>query len=369
MSRRAVLAALPGFVLPTPLVAAEVAQTPSVSGLFISGGADAGLNHHVAAIDENGRAVFVEPLPGRGHAAAVSPDRSVAVMCARRAGRFATVVDLSTLTVAHQIDAEPDRHFYGHGAFSSDGRFLYLTENAYDRGDGRIGIYDATNGFRRLGEWPSQGVGPHELILHPDSRTLVVANGGILTHPDSGRQPLNLDTMAPNLAFIDTADGTPIGRIDMPDTLRLLSGRHLTTGREGTIALVMQYQGEDHDTPPLVAISRYGAPLSFLSAPGPIQTGMANYCGSVAFDRSGTVFGVSSPRGNLFTFWNCDAGFLTSVAVADGCGIAPDRSSGSFVLSSGTGGLWRFDIEGARLTRLNAPTAPIAHWDNHLTAI
>ena len=152
LSRRALLAGLPGLAISTPLLAAETGQTPSDQGLYIGGGADASLSHHVAAIDETGQTVFAERLPARGHAAAVSPDRTVAVLCARRAGRFAAVVDLQTLTVAHQIDAAPDRHFYGHGAFSSDGRILYLTENAYDHGDGRIGIYDTENGFRRLGE-------------------------------------------------------------------------------------------------------------------------------------------------------------------------------------------------------------------------
>ena len=46
--------------------------------------------------------------------------------------------------------------------------------------------------FARVGEFPTHGVGPHELLLLGDGRTLAVANGGIETHPDFGRAKLNI---------------------------------------------------------------------------------------------------------------------------------------------------------------------------------
>ncbi len=41
----------------------------------------------------------------------------------------------------------------------------------------------------------------------PGGRRLVVANGGLRTHPDTGRETLNPDDMSPNLALIDLATG------------------------------------------------------------------------------------------------------------------------------------------------------------------
>ena len=58
--------------------------------------------------------------------------------------------------------------------------------------------------------------GPHEIRLLPQGDTLVVANGGIETHPDSGRSKLNLPTMRPNLAYI-TIDGALKDRVAPPD--------------------------------------------------------------------------------------------------------------------------------------------------------
>jgi hypothetical protein len=55
-----------------------------------------------------------------------------------------------------------------------------------------IGVRDASAGYRHIGELPSHGIGPHDLALLSDERTLVVANGGIRTHPDRRREELNL---------------------------------------------------------------------------------------------------------------------------------------------------------------------------------
>ncbi len=366
VGRRAVLGAL---------AAAGLAGRPGEAwgqarARYLSGGASlGGGQHHVAGLDEDGGLAFAGTLPARGHAVAVSPDGWTAVICARRPGRFATVVDLAAGAIAGEIPAAPGRHFYGHAVFAADGSRLYATENAYALGEGRIGIYDAADGFRRRGEWSSHGVGPHELRLMPDGRTLVVANGGILTHPDTGREKLNLDAMDPCVVLLDASDGRLLERIALPAALSQLSTRHLAIGSDGRIAVVMQYEGPETDRPPLIALIEAPGRLRFLTAPEPVQIAMANYCGSVAFDVAGAVFGVSSPRGGLFTFWSADGVLLDHVPVLDGCGIAAAGGAGRFVLSDGLGGLWRYDLARRGLERLTAVRTPIAHWDNHLTAI
>jgi len=351
--------------------AAAPPSDPEGSGdpLWLSAGQGRDGVHRVAGVATDGGLRFALDLPARGHAAAVRPGGGEAVICARRPGTFAAVIDLAAGGIRRRIPAAAGRHFYGHGAFSADGRRFYATENAYGTGQGRIGLYDAADGYRRLGEWSSHGIGPHDLRLLPDGRTLAVAIGGIRTHPASGREKLNLDTMAPALVLLDTADGSLLARLPVPESLRQLSLRHLAVGRDGRIAVVMQYQGAATDWPPLVAFARPdGGPLAFAEAPEPVLAAMANYCGSAAFDRSGTILGVSSPRGGLFTFWSAEGGLLATAPVTDGCGIAAAVDGpGRFVLSSGVTGLWRFDVAETRLDRLAAPTAPVAHWDNHLT--
>jgi hypothetical protein len=117
-----------------------------------------------------------------------------------------------------------------------------------------IGIRDAEDGYRQIGEFASQGEGPHELVLMPDGGTVAVANGGIRTHPDNDRAILNLDTMQPSLAYLDLASGGLRDAFGLAPRLHQLSIRHLAVNRDGEVALAMQYEGSKRDRVPLVGI-------------------------------------------------------------------------------------------------------------------
>lgn len=62
------------------------------------------------------------------------------------------------------------------------------TQNQYDSGRGVIGVYDVKDNYRLLETIPSHGIGSYEIKLLSEEKILVVANGGILTHPETGRQ-------------------------------------------------------------------------------------------------------------------------------------------------------------------------------------
>ncbi len=80
-----------------------------------------------------------------------------------------------------------------------------------------VGVYDATDGFTRIGEFPTFGVGPHELLLLGDGDTIAVANGGIETHPDFGRAKLNLaDHEAVSRAWSTARPATLLEKHELP---------------------------------------------------------------------------------------------------------------------------------------------------------
>ncbi|MCK0317313.1 DUF1513 domain-containing protein, partial [Salmonella sp. 15E65] len=91
------------------------------------------------------------------------------------------------------------------------------------------------------GEFDSGGIGPHEVVLMPDGKTLCVANGGILTHPDYGKLELNLDTMRPSLAYIDAASGELLEKVELEPALHRLSIRHLALAADGCVWFGCQY--------------------------------------------------------------------------------------------------------------------------------
>jgi len=366
-TRRSLLRLLAGG-LAWPLLQLPLqAATGSGGRLFVSARATDEGTYRVSGFTPDGRPLFDLPLPDRGHSFALHPDRRNAVHFARRPGSFAKVIRLDRGAATHDIAPPDDRRFYGHGTFSRDGRLLYATENDFEAGRGVIGVYDAADRFRRVGEMPSHGTGPHEMRLMPDARTLVVANGGIHTHPDMPRVKLNVPTMKPSLVYVDSRDGRLLREYRLPTELQRLSIRHVAIGRGGTVALAMQYVGPAGDLVPLVATQRGDTPIRLLAAPDDVVRDMNQYTGATVFDRSGRVFAVSSPRGDLFTFWDAASGELLSTSsVADGSGIAPADAPGQFLASSGRGGVVAVDARTGAQRRIQSEFLATAYWDNHM---
>ena len=120
--------------------------------LFVSCRVDAEAAHHVTGIDASGRVRFDLPLPERGHGVAFRPGADEGLVFARRPGTFAVAFDPVAGIALRRIDAAAGRHFYGHGAFSPDGRYLFTSENDYEAGRGVLGVRDATDGYRQIGE-------------------------------------------------------------------------------------------------------------------------------------------------------------------------------------------------------------------------
>lgn len=324
--------------------------------VFLSGFQTSDGQFGVAAFDTDGKILARWRLPDRGHGAVLRPGSSEAVMIARRPGRFALILDMANGARTAMIHAPDDRHYFGHGVFSSDGRLLYATENDFPGERGVVGIYDAADGYRRVGEHPSYGIGPHELVLMPDGETLAIANGGILTHPDLPRVKLNLADMQPSVALIDRETGALSAQLKLPADLHRLSLRHVAVNQSGLLAVVAQWEGEESTLVPLVAVCEHGEPLRLLTAPTSVQIAMRHYCGSVAFNHSGDRFAVSAPRGDTVTIWNAGGNFDKALTLRDGCGLAAHAEG--FLMTSGQGAVRAKDV---------AVRAPVA-WDNHVTA-
>ena len=323
--------------------------------------------HYVTLFRLSGVAHARHRLPGRGHGIVYDAHRSRVVVLARRPQRFAIVIDAESGDIIDRFEARADRHFYGHGVFSRDGRLLYTTENDFDAGRGVIGVRDAARGFRTVGELPSHGVGPHQMCLLPGGDALVVANGGIRTHPDSGKAKLNLDSMQPSLTIVAAGDGALVERATLDPRLHKLSIRHIDVAPGGEVAVAMQYEGSRQDRVPLVALWRRGR-IETWHAPPAVERRMRQYAGSIAFDASGAYLAVTCPRGNMVTLWSAASGqLLRAVDVEDACGVAAHRLPGAFVVTGAPRGCTRIDATAGRDTQIEGHVP--GRWDNHLAAV
>jgi len=345
------------------LVAAPLPAIANTANARWMGCRQVGEAYFATLFDGTGRVHLDVQLPGRGHDIVPSPDGQRVVIMARRPDRFALVVDLNSGEVHHHLTASDGHHFYGHGCFSADGALFYTSENHYETGAGVIGVRDANKGFELLGHFASGGIGPHEILLMDDAKSLAIANGGIRTHPDTGRSKLNLDTMAPSLSFVEPTSGELASRHVLDLEHQQLSIRHLAAGPNG-LAAALQYEGPKRNRVPLLALFD-GIQLTLAETPDPVAKAMRNYAGSIAFDVSGEVVALTCPRGNLVSFWSADDGsYLGSHTARDVCGIAPLENPGHFALTAGAIAL-HATLDTTTTTAQFADT----QWDNHLVPI
>lgn len=348
----------------TLLAPGAEAASRADEALFL-GARQSGRGFEAAVIDEAGRDRLVLPLQARGHSFAIDRERGRAVAFARAPGRFAVAFSLDSSGEPVAIAAEAGRHFYGHGLFTRDGRLMLATENDYDGARGVTGLYDAGSGFRRIGEFSTGGIEPHEALLMPDGRTLCAANGGIQTHPDYERVKLNLATMEPSLAYLDISTGEIVEQVKLAKELHQVSIRHMAVDAAGHVWFGCQYQGDPADRPALVGRHRRGRAIEMFPGPADVTRALDNYVGSVAVDASGTVVATSSPHGGVIAFWDAATGrSLGTRELADGCGVAGFRRA-RLIATSGRGAIVETGPDGDT-TELTAPGSAVPAWDNHL---
>ena len=359
--RRAFLkAAGAGFaasLLPRPAEALERAELVFASSIQTKAGGFA-----AALVNEAGTLIKSVELPDRGHDLTFSPTTGQAVVFARQPGTFAVIFDPKGVVAPQTLTSIEGRHFFGHGAFSPDGKLLYATENDFDKARGVIGIYDVAGGYRRIGEFDTFGTGPHEMLLTPDAETFVVANGGIETHPDYGRAELNIETMDPSIAFISRKSGALIGQLRLEGGLHQLSIRHMAFDLQGRAWFGCQFRGPSDGRPQLVGYATRDGEIRLIELPDETLGGLRNYVGSVAASADGGLIGVSSPEGStVLAIDPLRLAVVGNLSMANGCGIAPDGAG--FVASSGKGVLQGFAGSPAAARQFDF------EFDNHLTPL
>jgi len=333
--RRAFLkAAGAGFA--ASLLPRQVAALERNDLVFASSVRKASGGYGAVLLGERGDLIASIDLPDRGHDITISREAGRGVVFARQPGTFALVFDPSGRDAPVTLTSVEGRHFYGHGVFSPDGRLLYATESDFEAAQGVIGIYDASDGYRRIGEFPTYGTGPHEMLLMPDGVTFVIANGGIETHPDFGRAELNIETMDPSVVFVDRRDGRLVGQLRLEAGLHQLSIRHMAIDGRGRAWFGCQYKGAPADSPQLVGYATMDGAIELVELPPGTLADLRNYVGSVAASADGTTIAVSSPQGDLLVAIDAEGRRPVLVeTLRNGCGLAADDTG--FVATSGDG--------------------------------
>nr|WP_315238483.1 DUF1513 domain-containing protein [uncultured Albidiferax sp.] len=339
--------ALPAHAASTPgLLTSWVVDDQAWAGVWQLGSAPRGV-----ALPKRAHEVLVL------HPALGLPGQALAV--ARRPGEYLLRFDTRSARAVLWHDIEDDRVLCGHASYALDGSALYTTETSTDTGAGFIAVRDPVS-LEKIREFPSGGLDPHMVLVEADG-TLLVANGGLLNLPETGRTKLNVQQMDSCIARLDAATGTLRQAWRASDPY--LSLRHLARAPNGTVAIAMQAEHAN-------ATARRNAPLlALLDANGlrtialPQALALGGYGGDVAFvpgrnspdeDR----FVVSATRAGQLAWWSAQGNDPRQLPLPAAGALA---AQGPDWLASGALGGVRGEVAAHRLDRQLAQV----HWDNH----
>lgn len=321
--------------------------------------------HGFGAFDAQGGLLQQLPLPARGHGVVRHPtERSRSLVFARRPGSYIYDIDMHAQTVQLVKNAS-DRRFYGHGCIDAQAGVLYSTENNFEQQRGVIAVRDLQT-KQLLAEFDSGGVGPHECRLLPDNRTLVVANGGILTHPDKPRSKLNIPSMRPNLSYIDVKTGKVLGQYHLAD--HQLSIRHFDVSEQGKVVIGLQYEGDKQKIQPLIVTHEGENTLQPMLADELFWRKVNQYTASVSIDNANQRVGVTTPRGHSLSVWDLKSNeLLNSINIRDCAGLAVRNSD--FIVSNGRSELHKIQIDAQQNLQAQRMINPLElRWDNHMAS-
>lgn len=298
------------------------------------------------------------PAPGRAHGLMAMPDGGF-VAVANRPGRWLLRCDAQGRVVQrHALEDDGAPHTLGgHALLSANGRRLFTCETNPDTGEGWIGVRSPDT-LRRLAEFPSQGLDPHQMLLDGEGR-LWVANGGIPRLRD-GRKTA-MERMAPSLVQLAPDDGRLLARHRLDDAR--LSLRHMAWAEGGGERLGVALQAEHDDEArrreaPLLAVLEDGR----LSVPTRDAQG-AGYAGDIAAGPGGG-FVLSGQRTGRGLWWHPGAATeLVRVAeLGEPCALA-SWDGGRGVLIAARLGVARWHASDApRMLRWPMPMSPDNHW-------
>lgn len=250
-------------------------------------------------------------VPTRAHGLWHEADGQVLAV-ARRPGDWLLRWDpVSGRTQWHWIDG--DRRFNGH--VITLGQTLWTTEIDLDSAQGLLGVRDART-LEKTDEWPTQGMDPHQLLALPvpvgdyPAGTLMVANGGIPTLPETGRSKRQLGRMDASLVALHPTNGEILGQWRLADPY--LSIRHLAwDANTRTLGIALQAEHPDASLRTAAPVLAVWNGQALRAAHG--QPAVAGYGGDICA-LPGGGFAVSCPRVNALVLFDAQGGWYKSIA-------------------------------------------------------
>lgn len=280
----------------------------------------------VLDLDAPGLPVALIPMGFFGHGFAPNPVHPERIAVFEKRGRGACEIDLTAGQVTRPIQTVAAREFYGHGAYSPDGRLLYSTETVME-GDheGVVAVRDGET-HELLGEFPSFGSSPHDCQLIEEGAVMVIANGG---GPHGGPRP--------SVSYVDVREERLLEKLEF-DNPDINAGHIAATTDRGLAVVSAQRDGLSDREPGGISLRLPDGSLRTLRQPSKLVERLFGETLSVAVHEPTGTVAATTPEGHLLTFWDLREGSLRGYYILQNPrGIELSQDGEHFVVSFGYG--------------------------------
>jgi len=291
---------------PTPPVNPPVVY-PAKNGLVLGFGKAADGTHFIGTVDFDSKNRDVRSqtdINFHGHGFAPNPAKPHLAVISEKHGRGCVEWDMKARKVTRALTTTSDREFYGHGAFTPDGKTLFLAESVVGDNSyaGVITVRDGDS-YEIKGDFPSHGTAPHDTLLIDNGATLVITNGG---------GPIGTDDL-PCVTYVDVKTRELKRKLTF-STPRINAGHLAITPKGELVVVSAPREGMKTGAADFTGnISFYTPGGEVRTATDPVTSRMKAETLSVAIHEPTMVVGATNPAGDLVTFWDFKTGGLVKV--------------------------------------------------------
>jgi hypothetical protein len=279
----------------------------------------------LSAVEPAARRVSLVPTDFLPHGVAIDPLQPTRIVAFEKIGPHSLEIDLASGEPCRALSPASGRWFYGHGAFSADGKRLYSTETIRAEERGVVGVRDAAT-LEYLGEFPTYGENPHDCELLEGGSVLAITNGG---GPAGGN-------MQPSVTYVEVASERLLEKVELADP-RFNAGHLAVPKSQGLVVVSAPRKGLADSDVGAVSIRRPGEPLHTMTEPPDIAARMTGEALSVQVHEPSGIVAVTHPLGAMVTFWSLrDARLVKVLDLPRARGLALTLDSRRFVVSYGT---------------------------------
>ncbi len=331
--------------------------------LVFSACTDVKNQHYAAAFTPDGQCYFIQPIKERAHHSEYLPNQKHALFFARSPGTEFYVVDINTKTIIQTVKAPEGRYYSGHGVIDKDDQ-LYVTENDAKTHQGYLGVYEPINNYKRTRSFATHGIEPHQVLLNPVTHKLIVANGGLIKEDG---EIINTENFESSVAYLDPKTGALENLYMAPAPQNSL--RHMALDSAGQVYIGAQ--SYNSKSIPLIFKHKDEGQLVPFEAEEYVWDSHNQYTASLA-EKNG-ILAVTSPRGNIVSFWNANTGkMLEQKSMQDCAGLVTlGHKNNLFTVTSGVGRIAKVSEDKqhhlATDRVLQDQLLQNLSWDNHLS--